>query len=458
MRKLVLSCLLYLLVSAWAAAQPLKYNYSIDTLSFKLYQSGDWKALVQIAEKNKEINFYYYDLRIAFAFYNRGDFRQALQWFNRAESLAKESPEVAGMHYQSALYSGALFEAQRISKLYPQFNFEKSKLLRYISADAGISKNTSYNELINQDLAATGQDATRLVTQNFNYQNLYLGHQISPSLSISEAFGLLTLNKTQLLDYENTTPQLFPVTTKQWQAYISPKISFNDRWSISPAFSLIGVDIESAVAKTNEITDSVLVVQPPRTPYWQINSKNVVTYETFSNSEMQYLISFMTEYRSSRADLWAELSKSNLNLQNQFQGRIGGRYYLSPKLYLESSLAFLTNSNSEFQPDTHSWIGSLASGYNLNRLNLYVFYTAGKMNNYSEQNGLILYNSLDPTDRMAGGSLKYNLIAGKLFLSVYYRQSRVMGATYVYTNGFYSHTTNYNYNTQSFTGGLTWLF
>ncbi len=445
------------------AARPVKYNYTADTSSYNMYLTGQWHSIIKLAKHDKAINFYYYNLRVAIAYMNLGDFSKATQWFRRAEELSAHQVETAGYHYRSAIASGELFDAQRLAARFPQFGFNKAKPLTYLAIDAGFSTNSDYNNNLKRSIIASGTDESQqLLTKNMDFKNFYAGQRLSPTISFNEAFGTLNLNKTQCYTYSTGGDTNISVNTTQWQAYFNTQISLNDRFSFTPAISVLGLKIGSIqkTSNTKTIIDSTYVVQPPKKPYWQIKSRNVTTnsYNSFENTATQYIASVRADYRLPHTNMWICGSKSNFNTQKQTQYGAGIRQYIGSKIYIEGALVHLKNNKNQFVNESNAWIYNASTGFRLNRVSADLSFTTGDMRNYASNNGLVLYNSLDMAKQMIGGNIKYHIIQNKLLFSAFYNSSVMEGYDYNYMNAVYNNKNTFNYTMHTIAGGITWIF
>ena len=104
-----------------SAQQKLSFRL-VDTTTYQQYLRGDWKGIIQMGNDalNQEINYYYLQMRIAYAHFMRQEYRTAIKYYNNALELSSKDPVAHEYLYYSFLYSGrnndALLQTKNLTK------------------------------------------------------------------------------------------------------------------------------------------------------------------------------------------------------------------------------------------------------------------------------------------------------------------------------------------------------
>ncbi|MDA3853230.1 MAG: hypothetical protein PF444_03185, partial [Bacteroidales bacterium] len=131
-----------------------RYDHHTDTLTYSQYLSADWEALyasVKVAEK-EGFDFYYLQLRGAFAAFHTQRYARAEDYFNRAESFRAASDLINEYHYLSALYAGhRLAKIERYSHLSVEaknrYKNPKRKSVETLTVESGFNSNADFKDL-----------------------------------------------------------------------------------------------------------------------------------------------------------------------------------------------------------------------------------------------------------------------------------------------------------------------
>lgn len=180
-----------------------RYDYHTDTLTYNQYLSADWDALydsVRVAEKDG-LDFYYLQLRGAFAAFHTQRYAQAEDYFNNAEDFQSASDIINEYHYLSALYAGhqlAMIEryAYLSAEAKRRIKDPKRRLLEFVNLESGFNYNVDFKGLQKADID-NGYNVygERILLKNLTYNGLKMSHGLVPWLTLSHGFQWLNLKK-----------------------------------------------------------------------------------------------------------------------------------------------------------------------------------------------------------------------------------------------------------------------
>lgn len=434
-----------LLLSCWASnifAQE-SYDSSIDSISYQQYLQEDWETLyktVRSAEK-EGYGFYYLYLRAAFAAYYTERYTLALSYFRKAEQLYEINDIAKQIQYLSSLKSNNGITAARLYKKLPEFTKvyykdPKTKIVSAIGFNSGYNFNANYKENSTNNISGTADIyGEEWLLKESIFNNISLSHHILPQLDIHHAYTNVIVNRSQRFDYlEDETS--YDIQTIQHQYFFNPVVHINDNWSISPAFTGIWINSDFYTA----VYDS---------------TNNDYTINPESLSSDQYVISLNASYKN--AWFWLEAASNCLLTEDicRWQAGINGLFYplRNKKIYLGGGIHYLQNPNKE-----DNIIGNVKLGGNIENLNMSASYTFGNMKNYTEANGLIVYNSLEQMQSKLGAQLSYPVFKKQLYLSLYY-DYLIYAANYFYfEEDLSTQIESFNINNHAISIGINYYF
>ncbi len=371
-----------------------------DSITYQYYLKGDWEKLISTGKEaiHEHVDFKYLRQRIGYAYFVKGDYYASEEQYEKALSFDKKDSITRIYLYYCGLYTNnESLIRYRVSKL--PVNEKKSLLVKPLRVLDAID--VEYNYRINRDQTRSNPNYYRIgVNSQLGYRlNLYqsfstYGQRIdSTGISQNEYFALLSWTLTS------------HITLSTGYHYLSSNL-----------VDTITYRIDRRMKRT--IIDS-----------------------TFYPGHLFYV---GASYRLKRFDLGINGSILSYASQLTKQGEISAGYLFPGKLnlYVKSSLDGMIDPNSQRLIFTQS-VGSLLSPF----LWMEGKITLGNLKNYSEFNGLYIYNSDDATDFRAGLSLYWYVSKKITFL-----------ANYSYNRKEYENTNNATvyYNQHSITSGIIW--
>lgn len=186
-------------------------NFSIvDSVSYQMYLQKQWKELCKYGSSAAQngMDYYYLDVRIGVAYFERGNYQKAELYFRKALANNSASPFAQTYLFWTLYNSGAEPEAAKMftsfsDSLQKEISYHPHKVLNSVYLESGIKFSS------NQSTAA-----------NLYYENAALSHRFSPRFELSESYVYMN----QKLVWGN----MF-----QNQLILTPTVHLNKRWTIS---------------------------------------------------------------------------------------------------------------------------------------------------------------------------------------------------------------------------------
>jgi len=183
MRRLII---IYLFVCGTAVyGQDLTF-IQVDTTTYNQYLRGDWKALTVTGREALDagIDYYYLQMRIAYAWFSMGRYRQAIDYYRNALSHNSRDPIANEYLYYAYKYSGrdndALLQTAALkAEQKEQMGINDS--LSFVSFGLNYAWSTS-NGMGIMDRIVEGDDplvsGTQKATHNLNFAQIGLSHRL----------------------------------------------------------------------------------------------------------------------------------------------------------------------------------------------------------------------------------------------------------------------------------------
>jgi len=417
-----------------------------DSITYNLYTEERWKDLIK--EGNRSVrdgyDYYYMRMRIGIAYYEKHNYVMSAIQFRKA--LAFNENDQAALEYLFYSYylsgrtplSWALmssFYPQNRERILKESNIKKNSMtFESFFSDAGTDKILSDPDSWFSDPEAGSQIATKYFINNA----LYASHIVGKNVSYFHSFTNLV--KDNYLHYTDGTKaaDLFPQRLIQIQYYGSLNIFSPAGWLFSPSLHILTAGYPIITISTSGMNSSA------RTEKARSNGFNAGMAITKS---MGYVA------------VGAEASFSYLNYMKRLQGTAtlivypfgNSDIYFGGKI---SAVQELQNSSS-----IPGIVKGFTAGFSIARKVWFEFSgLSGDMNNYTDNNGLYVYNSAD----ILKSKLSCRIIMpfNKAGLSVYAGGGlSSYSSEFITEDGIISYGTNkLNYNSNNFTGGISWNF
>jgi hypothetical protein len=375
-------------------SQPNLNTAQVDSVTYNFYLIGNWNELINLGKNamKEGIDFKYLQQRMGYAYFVKGNYFAAILHYNNALNFDAEDPVSHTYLYYSALnINDEAMARYHFSKLDAENQaFLKVKKTRLVDA-----VDVEYNYKINKDYPNSSA-LTSDFRSNPYYKRIGLNSQLGYRFNLYQSYSTYS----QLTDYFNQTIQN--------EYYLAGVLSLFSRTSFMGAYHYVGTTF-------NTETDSLKI---PGNLWF---GKLTHSFNRFDVSLSQS--QFTNEYIDSK----------------QTGLQFGFLLPTKSKIYLKSSLYNITESDSS-RLVFNQTIGALIA----RRFWLQGSVTLGNLNNFVDNNGLYLYNSMDHTTFRTGASLFYYL--GKhltLFTNYSFDKKLIIEPIY-------------NYKQHSITGGIIW--
>lgn len=378
-----------------------RYTLSVaDSITYRYYLKGDWEKLISTGKESikQKVDFKWLRQRMGYAYFVKGDYYASQQQYEKALSFDKaDTLTLAYLYYCGMYTNNESFARLQASKLpvgiQKRMVIKPLRILDVIDAE--------YNYKSNSDNSRS----------NPGYYRFGINSKLGYRLNLYQAFS----NYTQRID---------SMGIRQNEYFVLADYSLTPHLSLDIAYHYLGSSlVDTATYRVNR------------------KSKTTVIDSTFYPGHLFYS---KLSFRKNRFDL--ALSGSILSYDSVLTQQYGiqAGVVLPGKLniYLRSSLYGLIS------PYSQKLIFSQSVGaYLFNRLWAEGNITFGNLKNFSEINGLYVYNSDDSTTFRTGLTLFW-YVTKKITLFGSYGFNR---KEYVNTNN-----STINYNQHSISSGIIW--
>jgi len=445
MFRIVFTIILFSIAMKLNGQVPGSFKY-VDSLTYSLYTEKRWDELILAGNSSvKEGHDYYYmRMRIGIAYYEKRNyamsvihFRKALE-FNENDQIALEY-----MFYSYYLFSRTSQAYSLLSSFYPQNReriLEESKIRKnYLSLESFFSNAVTDNIISDPDEYFSDPEAgSQIATRYFINNALSASHILGNHVSYYHSYtNLVKDNYLHYFDGLNSA-DLLTQRVVQNQYYGSLNFLSLSGWIISPSFHILTAGYPLITFTTPGMNSSAVT--------YNVRSNGYFTGIAVSKSLAMFVIGCETGY-------------SYLNYLRQLQGTASLMVYPlgNTDIYIGgkiSTLKNLKNTSSDLRI-----IKGFTAGFSIVR-KVWIEFSglAGEMNNYADNNGLYVYNSADILKSKFSARIIIPL--NKTGMTIY-----AGGGISSYTSEFFpvdgisSNSANkLKYNSNNFTGGLSWNF
>jgi hypothetical protein len=390
----------FILITIKVNAQDTLTSATVEQKSYQMYLDKDWSELTRFGTYaiDKGFNYYYLQLRVGIAYYEKKNYAFAEKYFLNALKFNSDDELILEYIYYCYLFNGRYQEARIWSKKFSPSLSEKigtdmQSSVSLIMFEGG-TKITSQKTYPSKDPKSKKENY-------FNppiYAQVGLNHYIKNKISLFHA-----------LTYFNQ--QTFINKVSQVQYYLKASIPVKSSWLVSPSLHLINTNVSSEI--TTSITDTLWPAgvpphsqPPPGAPPF----KTTTTYTTIpNNSQSNYFIGSIAVQKTVKKFVFG-IGSTILNMNNVTQ-------------YINSaSLSFSPLGNSKFVLGCNGYVHTIdnykttcvaASPFiyiqPTKRLALKLNYFYNTKNNIVEDNGYLVNNSGDLTTSRYSILLDYTI-------------------------------------------------
>lgn len=233
------------------AQQKLNFR-TVDTTTYQQYLRGDWKELIQSGNEalDQGINYYYLQMRIAYAHFSRQSYRRATKYYKNALKFNGKDPTANEYLYYSYLYSGRYNDALlRIESFTP----EQKQALNISDEVAFVSFGINYsyastnastiNDKIIIVLTSELENGVQKTTNSFNAPQIAYSHRIGRNVILNHSLSYLSKNEfSYTIDYATHYLSQEQIA-KQFEYGISMEITPVEGWLIKPGINFINLRV-----------------------------------------------------------------------------------------------------------------------------------------------------------------------------------------------------------------------
>lgn len=454
--------LFLILSSADIKAQSDSALKNADARSYELYNAAKWNELISYCENAliKKIDFIYLRVRLGIAYYETGKYFDAIVNLKKAYDLGYRDPYLTEHLYYSYIQTGRTEDAdyyfsklpvkikKRIKPLGNQFISEFD-----INGGSGFSNDASENSSTDLD----GQDnvyGEQIISDNYFFLNAGFKQLPVNWLNATYNYTFLDLQKTKEIMFNNN--KIFDDYSQyQHQFFLKTSIRAGDGFVISTSGHYIYTKDNTIYAQYDSLSNNNGTLTNDAPEYYYSITNKETTQDNFVLS-----LSLSKQFYIYKSGIHGSFSYLNGNHQTQL-GAFLTAYPTKKNTFYTFSDLTLQNQN-----DVLNLIFFQSAGGKIYKeLWLEAFATIGNMNNYNEQNGLLVYNNPDVIKYKFGTELNYffnkNLSASLVYV---YQQREKSYLTYTIT-GFSNNLPvaipeyrNLNYSVNTILAGLKIYF
>lgn len=434
--------ILVLLMVTTLQAQEKSLSYKeVDSTTYALYLSEDWKSLLEIGKKSRTagIDFYYLKVRMGIAYYNEGKMLSAIKLLEEAYAVNTYDAIVQEYLYWAYRYSGLILESHLFYEKMTKQVTDKIQLdLPFVTAlDLSVlaTNNSDYDQLLLANDNVNNNE-TRYFPKNYQLFSLGLNHPFSKRVNFYHRLSIMPTSSVQqenLLGVITNTP--FKVDETRY--YADMTIGLGNRWYLDTYFNVIFGKYDN-LNLTAEIS-----ARGPRNTTPSSSSSSTINYTDFvfggSLTKASYYV------RNT-----VNASVSNLNGFNQFQaGYTMLLYPLGSTLLVPFGAIQFQNQNAN---SNMIYTGGLS--VNTAKFSATGYGNMGELNNFVVNNGLTIYNQSATALNEFGLIMEF--YTKNAILKVGY--SFMEMEDYYYTQDQILIPEKYQFNQQNIIGEITWKF
>ncbi len=418
---------------------------SRDSLTYQLYLSKDWQPLLREvnASLNEGIDFYYLRVRAGVAAYELKKYRQAADHFARAFRWYQQDEFLNYWYYSALVRAGRFDEASYLTAslsdnfLY-RMQIRKGNLLNGVIAEAQITDNANYSELIHESPVNSGSYVLyRNIPREQFYYGVGLEHQVSSRWLLFHGVSKLSIHKSQYIREGDLGQAVFLESrVNQVQYYLQGRYFIGNGWHAKAGLTLIGGSADNHAVDENALRRKVIV------PYrYGINDHFVQ-------------LGIARDIKS----LQPGLSISAGSVAGFTQIQANAHLTLYP---LGSTSLYLTGDVSmHYDTAYEGWkfIAIPKIGTKLGPFWILAERSFGDIQNYSAAGGYVVYNSPEIVKQLTSLSLTLPMLNYRLNAMVRYMHSQKEANTFDYSDKDNYTASPYQYNERSWLMSLKWYF
>jgi len=424
------------------SAQNKSENDKIDSLTYQLYIQQQWDDLIVEGKKaiHNGVDFYYLQMRIAIAFYEKRNYRQAIRFFENALRYDPLNQVVLEYLYFSYLFSGRDYDRRRIApnlseEVRERNKIPKQKILEdfYLEGTVGFTGNQS---LKTDNRKRISSDT--IYTETWYYNNLYYLHagatmNVLPWLTLYQGYGRLVSDYSQEVTYQKQQTDVFSSKAHENEYYGNMKIAVAKGLIITPALHYNWVKYAERFA-------------------WVDGNNQSLKFDTTDRDKENFTISLSVLKDISDFSIEAYGNYSDFELKIMKQAGLALFYYPfgNLDLYSRTGLEYVWhdldnylvfNQLFGFRATKKTWVEMET--------------TVGQLKDYAEKNSYVIYNTPEEINFKIEANVLINMTK-HVDLSFRYRLMQRENSYLTYTDFISISTNTTKYFSHFLIGGITW--
>ncbi len=246
MKKLIVLYSVFLSLISLNAQSDLTF-IQVDTATYRAYLNSDWNRIIKIGELavDQQIDYYYLRVRMAYAYYMKKRYRQAIPHYKQALEFSHNDAIASEHLYYCYQYSGRSNDALKLKSHFPSTlrNFiDKgepkifTELGIYLGLGNGLS-NQFKDELM--QTAPTGIDGSQIMpNKSFNLA-VSLNHQMGSSVLARHHLNVLYRDGYALEVVDTTSYLSESQTLRQYNYHLAVDVTPFYGFTFTPAISFV---------------------------------------------------------------------------------------------------------------------------------------------------------------------------------------------------------------------------
>jgi len=454
--KINFTIMLLLFITNHSYSQEVLTFENVETKSYELYKNQKWNELIRLGKLAIEdrIDFYSLRIRLGTAYYKTKNYLLAIPNFEKALEIGYDDELIYEFLYYSYLFTGRTEDKNFV---FSKLSGSKKKYLRplynsfidniFAESGKGLSKNDQYDEM---NLFPANSYSEQVTSGDYFYFNAGIGQLPFDRLNVTYSYSYLDLKKKQEIyinNYSLRTNYNNEYSQNQNRFYNSIDILAGTGLLISPAAHYINTKENRLILNSEALLNDSL--------------KNFI----FSKKEVNtnnFILSLAVSKYISIFKLGINGSFSYLNEKHQSQ------YGLSLTSFPFGGPRFFTSTGAtlHYQDKIANLLFAQLLGLTvIKNLNFQATVTIGKIKNFNEQNGRVVFKDADLVKFKFGASFIYNFsnnLAAQLTF-VHQQRERNFSTYYSFEEinnalSFQTDTKKIDYNVNAFLAGLKFYF
>lgn len=431
--------LIYLLSHGMLSGQiPGKLNtLEVDTRSYQLYSRQNWDSLIILgkASLDQGIDFYYLQYRMGIAYYEKEQYARSIRFFEQVLAVRPEDQTAQEYLYFAYLFSGRETDARCLvmsftDKLRVRIGLpSKEPVFGSIGAEVKTYRFDDYEV----DARPFGPISQSLRKELF-YTNINFSHRIGSRLRMYHGLSYIT-GLSQVND-GNQPVFGYDEDLHQYQYYLGTNWHLKKGMELFGAFHFVHTNLNGRTPSRRQNPDL------PNRPY------------LYSEYLYQYVGYVRFSWWHSFFNFRGYGSVSNFGKEIQILPGLGVDVYPvgNTNFYIRTDVRW------QFAPDNTLFNPGLVLKQKMGaklwkHLWGEVFYQIGKVSNYVDDEGFVVYNAFDPIDWWYGAKLNFYFVDDRLQPFYIFQQYR---QTNYYRVGTAASSVGYFTSTHLF--GIQWKF